>query len=157
MWTIFKVFLEFVTILLLVYILVFWLQGMWDLRSLTRDRTCTLCPGRWSPKHWAIGKSPLITASKKKKRQKQASLSPLINAQTLLGREVESLNLGVDATWLSPALGISECWMASQQLRLFLNNYFMPGTVLDSLIRGSWIWWCYCLNVCVPQIHMLKS
>ena len=33
MWTIFKVFIEFVTILLLFYVLVFWPQGMWDLSS----------------------------------------------------------------------------------------------------------------------------
>ena len=37
MWTIFKVFAEFVTLLFLFYVLVFWLQGMWDLSSLTRD------------------------------------------------------------------------------------------------------------------------
>ena len=33
MWTIFKVFIEFVTILLWFYVLVFWLQVMWDLSS----------------------------------------------------------------------------------------------------------------------------
>ena len=38
-WTIFKVFIEFVTILLLFYVLVFWLQGMWDLSSPTKDWT----------------------------------------------------------------------------------------------------------------------
>ena len=32
-----KTFIEFVTLLLLFYVLVFWPQGMWDLRSLTRD------------------------------------------------------------------------------------------------------------------------
>ena len=37
MWSILKVFIEFVTILLLFYLLVFWLQGMWDLSTLTRD------------------------------------------------------------------------------------------------------------------------
>ena len=42
MWTIFKVFIEFVTILLLFYVLVFWMQGKWDLSSLTRDRTAPL-------------------------------------------------------------------------------------------------------------------
>ena len=52
MWTIFKVFIEFVTILLLFYVLVFWLQGTWDLSSLTRDRTCTPCFGRRSLNHW---------------------------------------------------------------------------------------------------------
>ena len=38
MWTIFKVFTEFVTTLLLFYVLVFWPWGMWDLSSLTRDQ-----------------------------------------------------------------------------------------------------------------------
>ena len=38
-WAIFEVFIEFVTILLLFYILVFfWPWGMWDLISLTRDQ-----------------------------------------------------------------------------------------------------------------------
>jgi len=32
-WTIFKVLIEFATILLLFYVLVFWTQGMWDLSS----------------------------------------------------------------------------------------------------------------------------
>ena len=41
MWTILKVFIEFVTILLLFYVLVSWLQGMCDLNSLTRDWTYT--------------------------------------------------------------------------------------------------------------------
>ena len=39
MWTIFMVFTEFVTILLLFSVLVFWPGGIWDLSSLTRDRT----------------------------------------------------------------------------------------------------------------------
>ena len=35
MWTIFKVFIEFITILLMFYVLLFffWPQGMWDLSS----------------------------------------------------------------------------------------------------------------------------
>ena len=48
-WTIFKIFIEFVTILFLFYGLVFfWPRGMWDLSSLTRDQTYTPCIGRWS-------------------------------------------------------------------------------------------------------------
>ena len=31
---------------------VFWLGGMWDLNSLTRDWTHTPCIGRWSLNHW---------------------------------------------------------------------------------------------------------
>ena len=48
----FKVFIEFVTILLLLYVLVFLPPGMWDLRTPTRDQTWTPCIGSWSPNHW---------------------------------------------------------------------------------------------------------
>ena len=43
MWTIFKVLVEFVTISLPFYVLVFWPRGTWDLNSLSRDRTGTPC------------------------------------------------------------------------------------------------------------------
>ena len=54
MWTIFKVFIEFVTILLLFHVLVFfWPRGMQDLSSPTRERTLTPCIiGRRSLNHW---------------------------------------------------------------------------------------------------------
>ena len=52
MWTTFKVFIEFVTILLLFYVLGFWPWGTWDLSSPTRNQTCTPCIGRWSLNHW---------------------------------------------------------------------------------------------------------
>ena len=57
----FKAFTEFVAVLLLFYVLVFWPWGMWDLSSLTRDRTCTLCIGRWSLIHWTIREAPQET------------------------------------------------------------------------------------------------
>ena len=41
----FKSLYEFVTILLLFSVLVFWTQGMWDLHSLTRDQTQAPCLG----------------------------------------------------------------------------------------------------------------
>ena len=41
-----KGFIEYVTILFLFYVLVFWLQGMWGLSSLARDRTYTPYIGR---------------------------------------------------------------------------------------------------------------
>ena len=52
MWTIIKVFIEFVTILLLFYVLVFWLPGRQDFSSPTSDRTCTPCSGsvEWTSK-----------------------------------------------------------------------------------------------------------
>ena len=58
MWTIFKVFIEFVTILLLFYVLVFWPRGTWDLSSSTRDRTHTPCIGRWSLNHQTAREVP---------------------------------------------------------------------------------------------------
>ena len=59
MWTILKVFIEFVTILLLFHVLIFWPEGMQDLSSLTRDRTCTPCIGRRSLNHWTTREVPL--------------------------------------------------------------------------------------------------
>ena len=60
MWTIFKVFIEFITIYLLCYGLVFWLRGLWDLCSLTRDETHALCTGWPSLHHWATREVPGI-------------------------------------------------------------------------------------------------
>ena len=59
-WTIFKVFIEFVTILLLFYVLGFWPWGMWDLSSQTRDWTCTPCIGRRSLNHWTARQVPAV-------------------------------------------------------------------------------------------------
>ena len=46
MWTIFKVFVEFVTILLLYYVLVFWPQGTGDLSCPRGGNLHRLCIGR---------------------------------------------------------------------------------------------------------------
>ena len=48
----FKVFIDFVTILLLFYALVFWSWGMWYLFSPTRDQTHIPCIGRSNFNHW---------------------------------------------------------------------------------------------------------
>ena len=42
MLSIFKVFIEFVTMLLLFFALVFWSGGMWDLHSPTREEPVPL-------------------------------------------------------------------------------------------------------------------
>ena len=55
MWLILKVFIEFVTILLLFW---FWSWGMWCLSSLTRDWTHTPCIGRWNLNHWTTREVP---------------------------------------------------------------------------------------------------
>ena len=56
----FLVFFEFVTILPLLYVLVFGPQGMWDLSSPTRDRTCTVWIGRQSRNHWTARDIPML-------------------------------------------------------------------------------------------------
>ena len=58
MWAILKVFTEFLTILLLFYVLVFWLRGMWDLSSMARNQTLIPHTGRQSLKHWTARKVP---------------------------------------------------------------------------------------------------
>jgi len=52
MWTIFNMFIEYVTLLLLFYVLVFCLQGTCHLSSPIWDQTLTPCIGRWSLHHW---------------------------------------------------------------------------------------------------------
>ena len=49
---IFKVFIEFVTTLLLLPVLMFWPQGMWGLSSLTKAGIPISCVGRQSLTHW---------------------------------------------------------------------------------------------------------
>ena len=58
MWTILKVFIEFVTILLLPCVLNFWPWGMWKLSSQTRNWTHTSCIGRQSLNHWMAREEP---------------------------------------------------------------------------------------------------
>ena len=58
MWTIVKVFIEFVTILLLFCILVLWPQGMWDLTSLIRDRIYVPYIGKQSLHQWTTREVP---------------------------------------------------------------------------------------------------
>ena len=60
MWTIFKGFIELVTILLLFYVLFFWPQGMWDLSSQTRGQTHTPCIGKQSRNHWTAREVPCL-------------------------------------------------------------------------------------------------
>ena len=63
MWTGFKDFTEFITVLLLFYVLVIWLQGMWDLSSPIRDQPNTNCIGRWSLKRWTTREVPGLVLS----------------------------------------------------------------------------------------------
>ena len=60
MWTIFKVFIEFATTLLLFSVLVFWPQAMWGPSSLTRDQTCIPCSGSWSLNSWTSREVPRV-------------------------------------------------------------------------------------------------
>ena len=55
-WTVFKASIEFVTIFL--FFLMFWLWGMWDFSSPTRDRTCTPFIGRWNLNHQTTREVP---------------------------------------------------------------------------------------------------
>ena len=52
MWTIFKIFIEFVIILLLFYVFFSWPQGTWDLSCPTRDQTHTPYIARQNLNHW---------------------------------------------------------------------------------------------------------
>ena len=58
MWTVFQS-LKWIWILLLFYVLVAWLWGIWDPSSLTRDRTCIRCIGRQSSSHSTTREVPI--------------------------------------------------------------------------------------------------
>ena len=55
-----KVFIEFVTILLMLqhHVPIFWPRAMWDLTLPARDQTHTLCTGRGSLHHWPTREVP---------------------------------------------------------------------------------------------------
>ena len=59
MWTILKVFIIYVTILLLFHVLIFWPQSTWDLSSPTRGWTCASCIRRWSLNHQTTREVPI--------------------------------------------------------------------------------------------------
>lgn len=65
MRTIRKAFVEFVTILLLFYVLGFGPQGMCELTSLTRVQTCIPCIIRWILNHQTTGKSRFMVLNSK--------------------------------------------------------------------------------------------
>ena len=46
--------------MLLFYVLIFWLQGMWDLSSPTRGETCIPCTGKQSLNHWTAREVPHV-------------------------------------------------------------------------------------------------
>ena len=60
MWTIFKVFTEFGTILFPLYVLVFWPRGMWDLSSPASNQTRSPCFGGQSLIPWTTSGVPVI-------------------------------------------------------------------------------------------------
>ena len=80
MWTIFKVLIEFVTILFMFCF--FGHKAMQDPNSLTRNQTHTSCIVRWSLNQWTVDKSPNVTffkIKKKKKDQKKQSAYKVAN------------------------------------------------------------------------------
>ena len=57
-WIIFKVFIEFLAMCLLLSILIFWPQGMWDLICPSRDPSHAPCSGRPNLNHWTTREVP---------------------------------------------------------------------------------------------------
>ena len=71
MWATLNEFVvEFVTILLLLYVLVLWPLGMWDFISLSRDWIHTPCTGRRSLNHLTAREVPGLHYEGEVKRRK---------------------------------------------------------------------------------------
>ena len=137
MWTIFKVFFEFVTILLLFYgvfffvflfFVFFWLQGMWDISFPTGDRTCI-------PSHPTTWEGKLTTGPLGK------SLNDLLLDQILLAIYILKAHrmyqatyynvLGSTLAWLLGGLNLSLSCAASGKSTSSLNFISAPW------VRGS--------------------
>ena len=72
-----KVFIDFVTILLLFYVLVFWPRGMWDLSSPTRHRTQAPYVRRQSLNHGTTREVPSpFSIWVKVKKHRECTQSP---------------------------------------------------------------------------------
>ena len=135
MWTIFKVLIEFVTILLLFYVLVFWLQGMWDLSSLTRDRTRTSCIGRGSLNRWTTREVPMCPFKKKNQNTKKTPSAPNnpYAKETYFG-----VACSVSVTWMYPNLLMLSSTEGHTDFFMFLA--IMNGGAADIVYQNS------CLN-----------
>ena len=77
MWTMFKVFIECVTILLLFFVLVFWPQGIEDLSSPRRDCSCSLCIRRGSLNHGTTREVPKLCQDQMRTEFVQSMRCPL--------------------------------------------------------------------------------
>ena len=80
MWTILKVFIEFVTILLEFCDLVFWPRGAWDLCLPTRNRTHNTCIIKQNFNHWTTRDIP----------QANSSLNPKCGSQVSYAKSLQS-------------------------------------------------------------------
>ena len=101
MWHIFKVFVGFVTVLLLFYALVFWPWVMWDPSSPTRDWTHTPYMGRWSLNHWTAMKVPfLFLFTRGPSKVKTKGRRQLNRQQWLLRSQTSDGEGGMDFTGL---------------------------------------------------------
>ena len=112
--------------LLLFYILVFWLQGMWDPSSPTRSRTRTLCLGRWSLNHCTAREVPYRTE---------------FLMITVLNNSLQ--DSGLFSTWLSQTRKLvpaQRCFRAT--LRSvpsgFLQAHSWPPALSYPLLKTSW-------------------
>ena len=76
MWTIFKLIVEFVTMLLLFCVLVFVATSHVDLSSPVRNQTHTPCLGRRSPNHWTAREVPWAPFYREKTKQRGSETQP---------------------------------------------------------------------------------
>ena len=149
MWTVFKVFIEFVIILLLFYVLVFWPWGMWDLSSPTRNLICTPCIGRQSFNHWTTREVPnmhfgiFLPAPRRLSSQKLSSRPESLNFRGIAGLLVKITTsysiLPQENKLVWTFLEICICLLHN-------HNATMKTLVIDTRIL---ILFLYSLNMCL--------
>ena len=121
MWPTFKVFIEFLTILLLFYILLFWPWGTWDLSCLTRDQTRT-----------SSLEGEVLTSGPPRKSPKLSFnvLSRLKSTITSMTNSGSTWSSKQRSTWITNL----SCSKAILRPRIQLSHLFLPFISLVSSV-----------------------
>ena len=137
---VFWVFIEFVAILLLFYVLVFWPQNMWDLRSLTRDQIHTPLIGRRSLNHWTTREIPTLSLTSH--RDLKPTKTKTVVSASLLA-----------STLTPPSIQLS-CWKPGNHSGLFLFLVYPSRICLLLFLSSLLVFVIYCMSQCTYLLSL---
>ena len=123
-------FFEFATISLLFHVLGFWLQGMWNLSSPTRDQTHISYIGRWSLNQWTTKEVLFFSKEQTLLSRVRLFATPWIAAC--------QASLSITNSWSSLRLKSIESMMPSSHLIVCRPLLLMPP-IPPSISLFQWV------------------